>query len=61
MVKLSKEFNTIQEAVDFMNTLKDVFSSFIIPYTFTYDDREDEKLYIVTHYFVVYFEEETGE
>jgi hypothetical protein len=51
MVKLSKEFHTIKAAVDFINTLKDVFTSFVVPAVTSKDGLT------MTTFFVVYFEE----
>jgi hypothetical protein len=50
-VKLSKEFNTPEEAVEFLNSLEDVFTSYVIPNTISQVSGN-----VVTSYFAIYYE-----
>lgn len=54
IVKVSKEFNTIQEAVEFMNGLKDPLCSYCVPNTRSYESGT----LVRTSYYAVYYEGE---
>lgn len=52
MVKVSREFMCIEKAVEFVNKLEDVFTSFIVPEVTGSDGT------VCTTYHVVWFEED---
>ena len=49
-VRMSREFSTVQEAVDFINTVDDVFTTFVVP-----DVRTNSEGRIYTKFFVIYY------